>query len=221
MHMRPIVIVNFKTYPQATGEKAVKLAQLCADVAKTHRVDMRVAVQMTDIALVAKAVDIPVYAQHTDAVAPGKTTGWVTAQALKAAGASGTLLNHAEHRTSTQNIRFTTPYLRKAKLDIVVIAESLHKLQEFEQHVDADLFVIEPPELIAGEVSVSMARPDIVGHAVHSTKKPLLVGAGVRDYEDLSMALELGAKGVMLASHIVPVRDQRRALLKLLTARGR
>jgi triosephosphate isomerase (TIM) len=219
--MRPIVIVNFKTYPQATGERAVHLAKLCEEAGKAHHVDMRVAVQMTDIALVAKAVSIPVYAQHVDAVAPGKTTGWVTAQAIKAAGAAGTLLNHAEHRTSTQNIRLSIPYLRKAKLDIIVIAESLHKLREFEQHVDADLLVIEPPELIAGEVSVSMAQPDVVGNAVHATKKPLLVGAGIRDHADLMMALELGAKGVVLSSHIVPVRDQRRALLKLLTLRGR
>lgn len=219
--MRPIVIVNFKTYLQATGERAVRLAKLCEEVGKEYHVDMRVAVQASDVSAVVAAVSIPVYAQHVDAVEPGKTTGWVTAQALKAAGAAGTLLNHAEHRTSTQNIRLTTPYLRKEKFEIIVIAEDLHRLAEFERHVDADLFCIEPPELIGGDVSVSVARPDIVGNAVHATAKPLLIGAGIKDYTDLSIALSMGARGVLLSSGVVLARDQKKALLKLLTPHGR
>jgi triosephosphate isomerase (TIM) len=218
--MRPLVIVNFKTYPQATGERALRLAKICEHVAKELKVDIRVAVQPTDLALVAKNVSIPVYAQHVDIAEPGKSTGWITAQALKAAGAAGTLLNHAEHRISTQAIRNTTPHLRKVKLDIVIVAKDLHQLQEFESHADADYLCIEPPELIAGEVSVAVARPDIIRHAVHATKRPLLVGAGVKDHEDLSMALELGGKGVLLSSHIVLARDPERALRRLLTVRA-
>ena len=218
--MKPIVIINFKTYPQATGEKAVRLAKLCEEYGKGHKVDMRVAVQATDIATVAKAVSIPVYAQHADIAPAGKSTGWITASALKAAGAKGTLLNHSEHRLNAQAIHAIMPQLRKAKLEVVVIAEDLHQLRLFDKHIKADYFCIEPPELIAGEVSVSMARPDVVGDAVRSTKVPLLVGAGVKEYEDLSLALELGAKGVLLSSHVVLARNQPRALKRLLSVRG-
>jgi triosephosphate isomerase (TIM) len=197
----------------------VRLAKLCEEMGKQYRVDVRVAVQFTDLAAVATAVSIPVYAQHVDPVDSGKTTGWVTAQALKAAGAAGTLLNHAERRISTQGIKMTTPHLRKAKLEIVAIAEDLHQLREFEKHVDADILCIEPPELIGGEVSVSVARPDIVGTAVHATKRPLLIGAGIRDHNDFTIALELGARGVLLSSHVVTARDQRKALRRLLSPR--
>lgn len=219
--MRPIVIVNFKTYPQATGERAVKLARFCEQMGKEHHVDIRVAVQTTDIAPVAAAVDIPVYAQHVDIAEPGRSTGWVTAQALKSAGAAGTLLNHAEHRISTQAIRNTTPHLRKLKLGIIAIAKDLRQLEEFDAHVDADLLCIEPPELIAGEVSVAVARPDIVADAVHATRRPLLIGAGIKDHTDFSIALELGAKGVLLSSHVILARDQHKALNRLLSARAR
>jgi len=216
---KPVVIVNCKTYPEATGGKAVRLAKLCEAMARAHNIDIRIAVQTTDIAAVAKAVKIPVYAQHVDAAEPGKTTGWTTAFALKKAGAAGTLLNHAEHRISTQTICETTPYLRKARLSIVVIAENLDRLFEFGS-IDADYFCVEPPELIGGEVSVSVARPDVIENAVRAARKPLLMGAGIKDYNDFSIALRLGAKGVLLSSGIVLASDQRKALLRLLTVRG-
>lgn len=199
----------------------VKLAKLCQELGKEHDIDMRIAVQATDIAAVSQAVDIPVYAQHVDPVDAGKTTGWVTAQAIKAAGAKGTLLNHAERRVSTQSIKATIHYLKKLHLDAVVCAEDLHRLHELDRHVEPTLFVVEPPELIAGDVSIAVARPDIVGNAVHATHKPLLVGAGIKDHNDFSIALEMGAKGVLLSSHILLAKDQRKALMRLLTRRGR
>jgi triosephosphate isomerase len=217
--MRPIVIINYKTYKQGTGEHAVKLAKVCEQVAKEHGIDMRIAVQATDIALVSRAVDIPVYAQHVDPLDPGKTTGWLTAHAIKAAGASGCLLNHSEHRMSTADITAATARLAKEHMEAIVCAENLQRLHEL-SHVDATLFVIEPPELIAGEVSVSVARPDIVASAVHATRKPLLIGAGVKEYNDMVIAQEMGARGALLSSHVLLAKDHRRALLKLLTRRG-
>jgi triosephosphate isomerase (TIM) len=219
--MRPVVIVNCKTYPEATGEKAVKLAKLCEEMAELYDMDIRIAVQATDISRVADAVKIPVYAQHVDAAVPGKTTGAVTAHALKKAGASGSLLNHSEHHLTTAQIKDCLLQLKKEKLDAIVCASTVHKLEEYDVYLEPTMFVIEPPELIAGEVSVSVVRPDVVGSAVHATRRMLLVGAGVKDYNDLSVALHLGARGVLLSSHIVLAKDQRKALQKLLTARAR
>ncbi len=216
---KPIVIVNFKTYPQATGERAVALAKICQTLGRKHKVDIRIAVQTTDISAVAKAVSIPVYAQHADFAMPGKSTGWVTAHALKKAGAKGTLLNHAEHRISIQGIRGIIPHLRKSRLDVIAIAADVRQLQEFERHVDADLFCIEPPELIGGDVSVAMARPGVIGDAVRASSRPLLVGAGIKNRTDLTIALSLGAAGVLLSSHIVLAHDQRGALERLIAPR--
>jgi triosephosphate isomerase len=219
--MRPVIIVNCKTYPEATGDRAVKLAKLCEELGKQYDMDLRIAVQATDISRVADAVGIPVYAQHVDWAVPGKNTGAVTAHAIKKAGAAGSLLNHSEHHLTTAQIKDAILQLKKEKLESIVCADTVHKLEEFDVYLDPTFFVIEPPALIAGEVSVSVARPDVVGSAVHATRRMLIVGAGVKDFNDLSVAVHLGARGVLLSSHIVLAKDQRKAIQKLLTARVR
>jgi triosephosphate isomerase (TIM) len=218
--VKPIIIINCKTYPQATGIKAVQLAKLCEEMAQRFDLDIRIAVQVADLQAVANAVSIPVYAQHADAVGPGKTTGWITAHSIKLAGGAGALLNHAERPLSTQSIKATIAYLKKEHLHAIVCAESVKRLEELSMHADATLFAIEPPELIGGDVSVAIARPDIVGNAVQASPKPLLIGAGIKDHNDFSIALQMGAKGVLLSSGIVLAKDWRKAFLKLLTARG-
>lgn len=215
--MKPIIIVNCKTYPQATGKKAVALAKLCEEMGKEYGADMRIAVQATDIAAVAAAVKIPVYAQHIDIAAPGKSTGWVTAHAVKEAGAEGVLINHAERPLDHTTIKTTAEHAHRAGLTTVIIAKDVATLRAFND-IHADLLSVEPPELIGGDVSVSVARPDVVASAVHATTKPLLIGAGVKDHNDLSIALSLGARGVLLASGIVLARDQKKALRGLLRA---
>jgi triosephosphate isomerase len=217
---RPIIIVNCKTYPQATGKNAVRLAKLCETAAGKYNADIRIAVQATDISLVAKSVGIPVYAQHVDPASPGQSTGWITAHAIKAAGARGSLVNHAEHRLDNTTIAASVDALRREQLDAIVCAESVQRLQEIDAAAaGAMMLCVEPPELIGGDISVSVARPEIVTHAVGATKRPLLIGAGIKTGEDLAIALRLGAKGVLLASGIVLAKDQAAALKNLLAER--
>ena len=45
----PVVIINMKTYPQATGEKAVLLAQPCERVSNQYDVPIVIAPQIPDI----------------------------------------------------------------------------------------------------------------------------------------------------------------------------
>lgn len=215
---RPIIIVNCKTYPQATGSKAVRLAQQCEMAAREHGADIRIAVQATDISMVAQAAGIPVYAEHADPAPAGQHTGAITSLGIRKAGAAGAILNHSEHRMGTAEIIAAAALLRKQKLAVIICADSLRRLAELAAAVRPDLFCFEPPELIAGDVSVSMAQPDTVKRAVHLSPVPLLVGAGVRTHEDLQIALELGAAGVMLSSGIVLAPHRERALRKLLTA---
>ncbi|MBC7089952.1 MAG: triose-phosphate isomerase, partial [Methanobacteriaceae archaeon] len=59
----PIVILNFKTYIEATGENAVNLARTCEQVADETGVNIVVAPQHMDLFRVAQTVKIPVAAQ--------------------------------------------------------------------------------------------------------------------------------------------------------------
>ena len=99
-----LIVLNFKTYREATGDNALRLAEICEDVSKEYSVKIIAAPQVADIHAISEAVKIPVYAQHIDGVGYGGFTGHVTAASLKAAGASGSLINHSERRLKLADI---------------------------------------------------------------------------------------------------------------------
>jgi triosephosphate isomerase len=216
-----VVIVNFKTYPQASGDAAVELARQCEAAGHQYGFDVRVAVQATDLARVAHAVRIPVYAQHADPIEPGRHTGFLSPHAIRLAGARGALLNHSEHRLRPEDTIAAARLLEREGLDAVVLVEDVPLLRKLEPHLAPAFFGIEPPELVAGDVSVSMARPDLVKEAVQATRRPLLVGAGVKTHEDIVIARELRAAGIVLSSGIVLAPHRDAAFKKLFTQHGR
>ncbi|MDH5461050.1 MAG: triose-phosphate isomerase, partial [Candidatus Bathyarchaeota archaeon] len=92
----PIILINFKTYAEATGKKALKLAETAANVSLETDICIGLAPQLTDLASVARLVALPVFAQHIDPITPGSFTGHVLPESVKEAGATGTLINHSE-----------------------------------------------------------------------------------------------------------------------------
>ena len=53
----PLVIINVKTYEEATGEKAVILAKVCEECSKETEIAVAIAVQTADLHEVAKMTD--------------------------------------------------------------------------------------------------------------------------------------------------------------------
>jgi triosephosphate isomerase len=76
----PVMIVNFKTYLEATGKNAVELAKKAEKVSRETGIYIGVAPQLADLRPVAEAVAIPVFAQHIDSIKPGSYTGHVLAE---------------------------------------------------------------------------------------------------------------------------------------------
>ncbi len=213
--MKPVIIVNFKTYAQATGENAERLAKLCERAAKQHDADIRVAVQAADIYRVASKVSIPVYAEHVDPIDPGQNTGFILPEDVEAEGAVGTLLNHSEHRLPGKQLEEAVRQAKEAGLKIVLCARTVEEGAAL-AHLSPEFVAVEPPELIGGTVSVSTANPALIKDAVRLIDAPLLVGAGVHTAEDVRIALALGAKGVLLASGVAKAKDPHEALEELL-----
>ena len=213
--MRPIIIVNFKSYSQAIGASAVKLAKMCATVASLKGVNIAVAVQPTDVYRVSSAVKIPVYSQHVDCIGKGAHTGWLLCESLKAAGGVGSLVNHSEHGISFSEIKQNVLGLKKLGMTSIVCAKGPAKVKQIAR-LKPDHIAYEPPSLIGGKISVSDAKPSIIKDCVAlSGKTPLLVGAGVHNHHDVSAALGLGAKGILVASGIVKNKNPRKALIDL------
>ena len=79
------------------GEEMLKLAKVIDKTALKYDVDIIVTPQYTDIRLLADNTErILVFAQHMDPLPVGRGLGSVLPEAVKAAGAVGVMLNHAE-----------------------------------------------------------------------------------------------------------------------------
>jgi triosephosphate isomerase len=211
----PIVIVNFKTYPEATGRGALELSKIIEEVASENGVSAAVAPQYVDIYRIASEVKIPVLAQHVDPIAPGRNTGWVTIESVKAAGAVGTLINHSEHKLQISQIKEVVKLARKAGFATVACAADVNESTEVAK-VEPDIILIEPPELVGTGIPVSKAKPEVVRNSVKAIKHinakvKVLCGAGITAGEDVTRAIELGTEGVGVASGVVCAKDQRAA----------
>ncbi|MBR9675658.1 triose-phosphate isomerase [Candidatus Woesearchaeota archaeon] len=202
----PVLVINFKTYETATAKKAEELAKICEKAAKQNNKSIVVVVQNTDLYRVSKKVGIPVFAQHVDDAKLGKSTGKTTSLAVKEDGARGVLINHSEDRTPLKTIRVLIDKCRAEGLLSLVCARTSGEAKKI-AYLKPDFLAIEPPELIGGDVSVSTAKPEVISKSVKLVNKVnsevnVLCGAGVKTSEDVSKALELGAKGVLLASGV-------------------
>jgi triosephosphate isomerase len=212
----PLILVNFKTYSEATGKKAVELAKKAEKVSLETKVSIGVAPQFTDIAAVASSTEIPVFAQHIDPIEPGSYTGHVLADAVKEAGAMGTLINHSERQLKLSDIDMAVRVAREKKLVSVVCANN-QTVSAAAAALKPDIIAVEPPELIGTGIPVSKAKPEVVLNTVKLVKEvnpkvTVLCGAGISHGEDVTAALRLGTQGVLVASSIVKAKDQYRIL---------
>ena len=218
----PIIIVNYKTYSEATGKKAVKLSKIADEVSIESGVNVGVAPQFTDIASIAKTVSIPVFAQHIDPIAPGSFTGHVLLEAVKEAGAVGTLINHSERQLKLSDIEAIIAKTRESGLFSVVCTNNA-AVSAAVAALKPDIVSLEPPELIGTGISVCKAKPEVVTETVERVKRinpdaVLLCGAGITKGEDVAAALNLGTMGVLVASGIVKAKDPRKVLMEFAEA---
>jgi triosephosphate isomerase len=207
----PIIIVNFKAYSEATGRKAVELAKKAEKVSKEKSVNIAVAPQFVDIATVAEAVKIPVFAQHIDPITPGSYTGHVLAESVKEAGAAGTLINHSERQLKLSDIDAAITLAREKGLISCVCANN-PSVSAAVAALKPDIVSVEPPELIGTGIAVSKAQPKVVTNTVKlvravNAEVTILCGAGISHDEDVAVALKLGTQGVLVASGIVKAKD--------------
>lgn len=212
-----MIITNFKTYESATGEAALALGKIHEEVARETGADIRVVVQPVDLAWLSHELDIPVYAQHIDPIGFGGHTGHILPENVRMAGAAGTILNHSERRLERDVLEASIRRAKEVGLTVIVCAKDPKEGASFLEF-EPDLIAVEPPELIGGDISVSTAQPEIIENAaklIGSDK--LLVGAGVKNGEDVRKALELGARGVLLASGVTKATDPKAVLLDLVS----
>jgi triosephosphate isomerase (TIM) len=203
----PLIIINFKNYPEIYGQNTIELAKVADKVANDTNVEIVLAPPQASIAAVTQSVSVPILCQHLDDVQEGATTGFFVPAMAKSFGATGSLLNHSEHRLEEHSICNLIKQLRNLRMTSVVCAKTPDEVANIAKF-DPDFIAIEPPELIGSGKSVSKHKPSVITRSVqaktqNSSSTKLICGAGIMDKIDVSSAAELGAEGILVASGIV------------------
>lgn len=216
----PIIIINFKTYEEATGGGALRLARICRSIAMKYGKRIIISPQFTDIYRISKEASAytPVFAQHIDD-GIGKFTGSVSPLAVREAGAVGTLLNHSERPLSIEDVGKRIVAAKAHGLMTLCFADSIGQSVKIAAF-GPDMLAYEPPELVGTGISVSTAKPsqitDFVGKVNPRVRR--LVGAGISNADDVRKALELGADGWGVSSAFTKAKDPERVLTELVEA---
>lgn len=213
------LVINFKNYPEIFGEASVRLAKAVERVSEKTGVEAVVAPPTPMLALVASEVKVLVYCQAVGMERGEKTTGAVTPEAVKAAGAKGTIINHSESRRTAAQLGSLLPRISALALDACLCARSAAEAGRLARS-KSKYIAVEPPELIGTGVAVSRARPDVISDAASAVRRSgypgkLLCGAGIVTGRDVSRALELGAEGVMVSSSVIKAENWSQKLEEL------
>lgn len=214
-----MIFVNYKTYEQGTGQKAIELTKILEGVAHETQIKIIPAVQSSDIKDVVSSTTLEVWSQKIDPYEFGAHTGAIIAEAVLEDGAAGTFLNHSENRFANfDELAKASDRAKSVGLKTLIFAKDIEELKNITS-LSPNFLAYEPPELVGSStVSVSTAKPEIIKEASEIAKLagiPLIVGAGIHTKEDIRKSLELGAVGFAVASDILKSTDPRREILEL------
>jgi len=85
-----------------------------------------------------------------------------------------------------------------------------------------DFIAIEPPELIGTKKSVSSEKPSLIKECHNiikgDQKSRLICGAGINKKEDIEIALENGASGILVSSSITKSNNWHSKIFELASA---
>jgi len=210
-----LFIINFKNYDNISGSKSLKLAKIATKISRKYKIKIAVCPPQNVLSEVTKTA-IPVFAQHVDTAKAGSTTGYIVPELVRKSGASGSLINHSEHRISSKEIKELVSRLKRLNMISVICVRNVNEARRYSK-LNPNYIAIEPPELIGTGKAVSKEKPEIITKSVKAVKEAknstrLLCGAGIISGDDVSRALELGARGILVASGIVKARNWERAI---------
>ncbi len=207
--MKPLLVVNFKCYK--SGKKAVELAKACKSFVTNSNVI--VVPQFTDLRAIAE-LKIKTFAQHVDPIEKSASTGFIDPLSIKSSGAIGTLLNHAEHRLDFRTLKKTVEICKRLKIKTLVCSPNIKESKKILK-LNPDYIAFEEPDLISTGRSISEVEPEEVRKFASLFKNSNVVplcGAGISNSLDYEKALELGTKGVLVASAIVKPKNPKKIL---------
>ncbi len=191
------------------GERVLKLAKAADEASKKYGVHIIFTPQYVDIRMVAQSTKrLLVFAQHMDPIQVGRGLGSVLPEAIKAAGAVGVMLNHAEQPMTISDLNKAIKRADEIGLASIVCADTLEEAEAI-AHFSPNIIVAEPTKLIGG------GRPSDEKYIIRTTaaiKKinpeiQVLQGAGISNATDVYNVIKAGAEATGTTSGIMKAQN--------------
>ncbi len=191
------------------GDVLLNLALELDRLSEKYDVDIILDIPDTELRNVASRVKrVKVFAQHMDALPVGKGMGRTLPEAVKATGAVGVMLNHAEHKLTLDEIAASIARAKEVGLLTIVCADSVEEVKAVAE-LGPDILVAEPSELIGTGIAVGRDYVDEVIRVIHDVNPDILPfpSAGISKGEDCYNIVKAGAAGSGCSSAIAKAAD--------------
>lgn len=204
------------------GKEALRLARHADRVSRKYDVQIIFTPQYVDIPLLSAETEaILVFAQHMDYLGIGRGVGSVLPEALKAAGAVGVLLNHAEKPLSVETIEATIKRADEVGLATMVCAGTPEDVARV-AHMQPNIVLVESPDLIGvgnrGENDQAMIAQANESLWSINPKIRVLHGAGISNGQDVYNVILAGAQGTGSTSGILRAPDPFQMLEEMISS---
>ena len=177
------------------GETLLEIAKGLDKLSKKYGVDVILDVPDTEIKNIADHTErIHVYSQHMDSIPVGRGMGRTLPEAVKAAGAVGVMLNHAEHKLTLDEIEKAIKRADEVGLATIVCADSIEEVKSIAK-LGPNILVAEPTELIGTGKPADKKYVDEVIKVIREIN-PLIKpfpSAGISKGEDCYNIIKAGA----------------------------
>lgn len=192
------------------GEELLALMKKIDEFAQKYDMDVLADVQTTDLRLIAENTSdrIHVYAQHMDSIPVGRGMGTILPEAVKATGAVGVMLNHAECKLTLDELREAVKRADEVGLATIVCADTEDEIRAVAE-MNPNIVVAEPSELIGTGIAVGREYVDACIKLVKSVNPEIMVlpSAGISCGQDCYNIIKAGAEASGSSSGICKAAD--------------
>lgn len=187
------------------GERMLKLAKAADAASEKYDVRIILTVQPSDIYLLARETKhVLIFAQHMDPVEIGRGNGSILPEALKAAGADGVMLNHAEKPMTMADLYKAIKRADEVGLATIVCADSIREAEAI-AHFSPNIIVAEPTELIGTGQTSDEEYVIATTSAIKGVNPEIQVlqAAGIKNGQDVYKTIKAGADATGTTSGIM------------------
>jgi triosephosphate isomerase len=202
------------------GERMLQLAKVADQASAKYDVRIILTPQPSDIYLLAKETrHLLIFAQHMDPIVTGRGLGSILPEAVKAAGAVGVMLNHAEKPMTVADLYKAIKRADETGLATIVCADSIKEAEAIAL-MSPNIIVAEPTELIGTGVTSDQEYVIATTSAIKRINPEIQVlqAAGIKNEQDVYNVMKAGADAAGTTSGIMKAENPEAMLEKMICA---